>query len=406
MFFKYKGLNKDGKRAKGAFEANDIEEAKIRLRAKGIIYSSLTIDKPLFKIKKKSLFAKEFPPKKLSTISRNLSIYLKSGVSSIVYAIKLEKQQHLDNKKFFKFFSSVETSLDEGKSFYSALEAQDIFILPSFYKQSVKVAEESGTLDLVLKELSIFIKNQEMIKSKISSALAYPLFIVLVSFFMVGFMLSVVVPKITSMFDQLGQELPKITKFVITLGDYIDRNWIDILVFVFVFLFLFSYMYKNISKFTYFIDTILLKLPLFGKIIQTSELAKFSYIVSVLLNSGVTFVQAVKLSSNTIKNRVISKLFLNASDELVKGKKLSNALSKQSYKIDKSFIQAISLGEETSQMREILENLSELYTEENSDKINKMLSLLEPILILIVGAIIGVIVTAMLLPIFSINLNM
>ncbi len=406
MFYKYKGLDFSGSRVKGIFEANDIREAKAKLRAKNIIYSSLKEDKSFFKNSFKGLFTTDFPPKKLSIISRNLSIYLKSGVSSIFYAIKLEKQQYLEDKKFFKFFSSLEASLEEGKGFYSALEAQNVFMLPSYYKQSVKVAEESGTLSLVLRELSVFIRNQEMIKSKISSALAYPLFIVMVSFFMVGFMLSVVVPKITSMFSQLGQELPKITQFVINLGDYIDKNWMEILIFLFLFLFLFAYMYKNFSKFTYLTDRFLLKLPLFGKIIQTSELAKFSYIVSVLISAGITFVEAVKLSSNTIKNRVIAETFLNASDELVKGKKLSNALSKQNYKIDKAFIQAISLGEETSQMREILQNLSELYTEENSDKINKMLSLLEPILILLVGAIIGVIVTAMLLPIFSINLSM
>lgn len=406
MFFKYKGLNSDGSRAKGILEANDIHEAKAKLRLQNVTYSYLDVDKSFAKSYLKGIFTKDFPSKKLYIISRNLSIYLKSGVSSIVYAIKLEKQQYENDKKIFRFFSSVETSLQEGKSFYNALESQEVFTLPAFYKQSIKVAEESGTLGIVLKELSIFLKNQERIKNKISSALAYPLFIITVSFFMVGFMLSVVVPKITSMFDQIGQELPAITKFVITLGDYIDKNWIVILVVVFVFLFTFAYMYKNFSKFTYMIDTLLLKMPLFGKIIQTSELAKFSYIVSVLINSGVTFVQAVKLSSNTIKNRVINRTFLRASNELVKGKKLSNSLLKQKYKVDLAFIQAISLGEETSQMREILQNLSELYTEENNDKINKMLSLLEPILILIVGAIIGVIVTAMLLPIFSINLNM
>ncbi len=405
MFFKYKGLNAKGKKAKGVFEANDIDEAKIKLKTQGIIYSSLREDSSFAKNYFKGVFTKDFPPKKLYIISRNLSIYLKSGVSSIVYAIKLEKQQYENDKKIFRFLSSVETSLQEGQSFYNSLESQEVYTLPSFYRQSVKVAEESGTLSMVLKELSVFLKNQEAIKNKISSALAYPMFIIIVSFFMVGFMLSVVVPKITGMFDRIGQELPKITQFVIALGDYVDKNWVIILTMVFVILTIFSYLYKTVLSVTYAVDSLLLKLPLFGKIIQTSELAKFSYIVSVLINSGVTFVQAIKLSSNTIKNQVINRTFLKASNELVRGKKLSNSLLKQKYKVDKAFIQAISLGEETSQMREVLENLSELYTEENSDKINKMLSLLEPMLILIVGAIIGVIITAMLLPIFSINLN-
>lgn len=400
MLFKYKGLDKYGSKIKSTLEAEDIEEAKSKLKSQGTIYSYLKEQKTFFKI---NVFTKEIPSKKLGIISRNLSIYLKSGVSSIVYAVKLEKQQHNEDKKMTTFFESIESSLDEGKSFYNALESQHIYALPTFYKQSVKVAEESGTLGLVLREMSTFLKNQEMIKGKVSSAMAYPLFIIMVSFFMVGFMLSVVVPKITSMFDQLGQELPSITKFVIELGDIVNENWLMMISGFFLCIFLFSYMYKSISRFTFMIDSLLLRLPLFGKIIQTSELAKFSYIVSVLINAGVTFVQAVKLSSNTVKNTVISNSFLKASDELVKGKKLSNALLKQDYTIDKAFIQAISLGEETSQMKDILENLSELYTEENNDKINLMLSLLEPILILFVGAIIGVIITAMLLPIFSMN---
>lgn len=403
MIFAYKGLDKNGKKIKANFEALDLQEAKAKLKSQGIIYSYLKEQKPILQ---KNIFTKDFPQKKLGIISRNLSIYLKSGVSSIVYAIKLEKQQHSEDKKMTTFFDSLETSLLEGKSFFQALDHQNIYTLPSFYKQSIKVAEEAGALGVVLKEMSVFLKNQEMIKGKVSSAMAYPLFIVMISFFMVGFMLSVVVPKITAMFDQLGQELPKITKFVISLGDMTNQNWVVILVSFFLFISVFSYMYKSVEKFTTMIDAFVLKLPLFGKIIETSELAKFSYIVSVLINSGVTFVQAVKLSSNTIKNKIISNSFLNASAELVKGKKLSNALSKQNFKIDKSFIQAIALGEETSQMKDILQNLSELYSEENNDKISVMLSLLEPILILLVGAIIGVIITAMLLPIFSMNLNM
>lgn len=402
MLFRYKGLDKNGIRIKSSIDANNLQEAKLKLKNENIIYSTLEEIKPLLN---KNFFTKELSSKKLSKICRNLSIYLKSGVSSIVYAIKLEKQQHIEDKKMISFFTSIESLLEEGSSFHNALETQNVYALPTFFKQAIKVAEESGTLGIVLKEMSVFLKNQEMIKGKISSAMAYPLFIVMVSFFMVGFMLSVVVPKITTMFDQLGQDLPTITKFVIALGDIVNENWIVILLSIFSFLISFSYMYKNLNRFTFMVDRGLLKLPLFGKIIQTSELAKFSYIVSVLINAGVTFVQAVKLSSNTIKNRQISSTFLKASDELVKGKKLSNALSKQGYKIDKSFIQAISLGEETSQMKDILENLAELYAQENDDKINLMLSLLEPILILIVGIIIGIIVTAMLLPIFSMNLN-
>jgi general secretion pathway protein F/type IV pilus assembly protein PilC len=148
-----------------------------------------------------------------------------------------------------------------------------------------------------------------------------------------------------------------------------------------------------------------LKLPLFGQIIQTFELARFSYITSVLIRSGVTFVHAVKLASNILDNVSIREQFVNASKDLVEGKKFSTALSKHGKNVDKSFIQAIALGEETSEVALVMENLANLYFEENRNKIDLFLSLMEPVLILFVGAMIGFIVVAMLLPIFSMNLG-
>ena len=405
MIFKYKGLDKNGKKTKGLLEATSLEEAKNKLKFQGILYSSVQEENYFLKDFLSDIFAKEISHKKLSQISRNLSIYLKSGVSSIVCAVKLEKQQHKEVKKLSTFFDSIETFLEEGKSFYVAIDTQKVFKVPIFYKQAIKVAEESGNLGVVLKELSEFLKKQEIIKGRVSQAMVYPMFIVLVSSFMVGFMLSVVVPKITLMFDQIGQELPLITRIIISLGEGVKEYGLIIVFGILVIFTIVAYMYKNTKKIKLKLDRFVLFSPLVGKIIQTSELAKFSYIVSVLLSSGVTLVQAVKLSSNTIKNQFLLDIFSNASNELVKGKKLSTALINQSYQIDTSFIQAISLGEETSQMQDILQNLSELYAEENKDKINIMLSLLEPLLILFVGVIIGIIVTAMLLPIFSMDLQ-
>jgi len=153
------------------------------------------------------------------------------------------------------------------------------------------------------------------------------------------------------------------------------------------------------------VDYMLLKLPVLGKIIQVSELARFSYMASVLLNSGIPFVQTINLASKILKNSVIQKIFDEAATKVVEGSKFSTALIKHTDIIDKSFVQAIALGEETSQVPVILKNLSELYLEENRDKISIFLSLLEPVLMLVVGGIIGFIITAMLLPIFSINIQ-
>jgi general secretion pathway protein F/type IV pilus assembly protein PilC len=152
------------------------------------------------------------------------------------------------------------------------------------------------------------------------------------------------------------------------------------------------------------IHKIALKLPLFRKIIISKELGRFAYLTSTLVKSGVNYINAVELAANTVDNEVIKKSFKTALAEVVEGKKLSRSLIKAGFDYDKSFIQAIALAEETSEMAEILDNLSEIYIEENEARINTFLSLLEPVLIVFVGGVIGFIVTALLLPMFNMNI--
>lgn len=404
MVFKYRGMNHEGRNVKGVIEATDLEDAKKRLRVQKIYYTSLNEQNDSHVSRFALSRRKAISATELSTLSRDLSIYIKAGIS-IVNALKLAKNQYTDNKKISNFLTTVITLLDEGKSFYQALESQSILQIPEFYKQSIKVSEESGIMQEVLLELSIFLKEQARINKQISSAFAYPGFIMIVSLFMVAFMIGFVVPKITSIFEQLGQELPDITKFVIAMGDFLTQNWTMLLVMLVVSIMTFVLSMKFNRRFRYAVHLMMLKIPFFGSIIQTSELGRFSYISSVLIRSGVPFVQTAKLSANILNNSVLQEKFIDASERVVEGSKFSTSLLKQGYKIDPTFVQAIALGEETSEVPAILSNLSELYFEENRDKINLFLSMLEPMLMLFVGGVIGFIVTAMLLPIFSMNLG-
>ncbi len=402
MIFKYSGYDSSGKRVKSRIEADDINEAKLKLKAKGILYESLEESKE--SIFKDLQFRKraDLSNKKLSNFSRNLAIYLRSSIP-IVNVIKLMKSQYEHDNLMLDFLNSLESSMDEGHSFYDALESQKIMQIPSFYKQSIKVAQESGALSEVLLEMARFVDEQHQVSAKVKQALIYPFIIVAVSILLVAMMLSFVVPKITKMFTQMKQDLPSITKFVIAMGDFFSNYWVLILVIVIIFSILFNYSLKKFEKFRYMVDLFLLKLPFFGDVIRTFELARFSYITSVLSKSGVTFVHAVKLASSVLDNKVMQREFESAAKDVVEGKKLSNSLLKHAKYVDKSFIQAIALGEETSEVALVMQNLANLYFEENRDKIAIFLAMLEPLLILIVGGIIGFIVVAMLLPIFSMN---
>lgn len=404
MIFKYSGFDKDGQKVKSKLEAVDEQELKAKLKAKGIIYTNISKEsEPIFKnfsLKRKNAISYN----SLSIISRDLSIYIKSGIS-IVNAIKLASNQYKTDKKNSLFFKSIETFLNEGKNFYQALEAQNVYELPSFYKQSVKVSENGGILGQVLLELSIFLKEQDRISKQIKSALAYPMFIFVISIFVVVFMMSYIVPKITSIFQELNQDMPKITQFVINSGNFFANNWLFVLeILVFIYL-AYLFLKKTNISFATFIDRLKLKIPLFGNILYKNEMGRFAYVSHVLLKSGVPFAKTINLAAKILNNLHLKNIFENASKRVVEGDRLSNALYKSSSSIDSSFLQAIALGEETSQTSQMLENLSQLYFEENRDKTAVLLSLLEPALMLFVGLVVGFIITAMLLPIFSINIG-
>ena len=404
MIFKYKGINQEGKKVKDRVEALSLAEARTKLKANGIIYQSLEEDSPAFFEKFELSTKYKIPPKELAALSRELSMYIRSGIS-IVAALKIVQSHYEKNKKMKLFLSTVSTHLDEGQNFYTALEAQTIVELPAFFKESIKVSESGGILDEVLLELSRFLKEQDRIHKEIKGAFAYPSFMIIISLVMIAFMLTFVVPQITGIFESMDQELPMPTQFVIAAGDFFSHNFQLLLGVIFAIVVLFVTLKRKVYAFAYGVDKFILILPLFGTIALKSELARFSYIASLLTRSGVPFVQTINLSANILNNRVIKELFVSASKKVVEGKLLSKALNESSTKIDTAFIQSIALGEETSQLENVLTNVSELYFEENRDKISLLLTLLEPALMLFVGGSIGFIVAAMLLPIFSMSIH-
>ena len=404
MLFRYKGIDQKGQKVKSKLEANSLEEAKAKLKAKNILYTSL--DEDIFDFGKITFKrTKKIDLSTLSYLSRDLSICLQSGVT-LIEAMGLLIQRYKENKTLSTFFEIIKNYLDEGKSFYNALEAQKAIQLPDFYKQSIKVSESSGLLESVLLELSVFLKEQDKIKKQISLALIYPLFILFVSFFMVAFMLSFIVPKITAIFDQMDQELPQTTQFVIEAGDFFSNNLTLVVGVVITVIIAFMVLLKKSKFFKYQFDKLLLKVPFFSTLIEHNELARFAYMNSLLIKSGTPIVQGMNLSANILKNEVIKKVFVDASENVVEGKKLSSILDQNKiYKIDESFIHTIAIGEETSRLNEVLDSLAVMYKESNSDKINVFISMLEPVFMLVVGLIIGFIVISMLLPIFSMNLG-
>ncbi len=402
MLYKYKGIDKNGKSVKGTLNANTLEEAKLKLKQLGIFYQSLESAKS-FNVK--GLTKRHMAGVVLSNFSRELSSYLGSGMT-VLTALKLMENQHKKEKRYAEFLNAVRTQVEEGQSLYVALNNQSLYKLPDFFLQSLKVAGQSGKMAEVLTNMGNFFSSQSKVKKQVGNAMAYPIFIFIVAMGMTGFLISFVVPKITSIFADTGQELPKITQFVLAISGFLTQHYIAIFITIIAIIVVFKLSYAKVYGFKRAIDAILLKIPVLGTLIQNHELGRFSYILSLMLDSGVSYAQAVKLASTTFGNAALAETFEKATTKVMEGNKLSNALYlTKGFKPKQNFMQSLALGEESSEVASVLFNLSKLYNEENEDRLKLLLSLMEPFMMLFIGLIVGVIVTAMLLPIFSMNLG-
>ncbi len=398
MLFKYKGFDKTGKKVKGTVTASSEEEAGQKLRTQNIYHEGLT---PTKEFSLEAFSKRQMPGELLSAFSKELSSYLKSGMT-ILTAVKLLENQHEGEKKYVSFLNSVKTMIDEGKSLYHALNSQKVYALPEFFLQSLNVAGQSGKMVEVLTNMGNFFSAQNKVKKQVQGAMTYPAIIFTVAIGMTSFLIAFVVPKITGIFEDTGQELPPITQFVLGLSDFLTSHYIAIIISILSIILIFRVCYAKIDTFHRIIDSMLLKIPVLGTLIQNHELGRFSYILSLMLSSGIAYAQAVQLSKATFANYGLRDLFEKASVKVLEGNKLSNALQMaKGVKLKRNFMQSLALGEESSEVAQILDNTSTLYAEENEDKLKLLLSLLEPFMMLFIGVVVGVIVSAMLLPIFT-----
>ena len=398
MLFKYKGFDTTGKRVKGTINASSTEEAGHKLRTQKIYYESLTESK---EFSLEALTKRQMSGEVLATFSKELSSYLNSGMT-ILTAIKLLENQHEGEKKYLSFLNSLNTMIDEGKSLYHALNTQKVYTLPEFFIQSLNIAGQSGKMVEVLTNMGNFFSAQNKVKKQVKGAMVYPMIIFSVAIAMTAFLIAFVVPKITEIFEDTDQALPPITQFVLNLSDFLTSYYIHMIVGVLLVTLLFKVSYSKIEGFHKLMDGLYLKVPVLGSLIQNHELGRFSYILSLMLNSGVAYAQAVQLATASFGNTKLRALFEQASVKVQEGNKLSTALQMaKGVKLKRNFMQSLALGEESSEVANILDNLSHLYAEENEEKLKLLLGLLEPFMMLFIGVVVGVIVAAMLLPIFT-----
>lgn len=406
MQFSYKGINASGKNEKGRIEAQSEEEALAKLQDLNVYVSAIKeVSGESFAFDFKEFFHQRYNKisnSYLSALSKELSVYLKSGIS-LMQAIGLLKEQQ-DSAKYTRFLTRIHKMLLEGETLSRALRNQAVFSMPDFYVKTIEASESTGNLDKVLEQLSDLLKKNDQIESEVQNALIYPLFIFIMSFFVVLFLINYVIPKIAEIFEQMQQELPLSTQIVIATGHFMQNYGIYILLALFVLFFIFIIAVRTNETLQKKVDLFMLKIPMMGKMIFVSEIARFSVITANLLKAGIPLVQSILLSSQTFKNTAIIDEFKDANKKIVEGTSLSKALSNcKNIEMPKSFIHSINVGENSGNLPDMMLNISELYMFDMKNRQDKFIAILEPAVILFMGIVVGFIVVSMLLPIFNMN---
>jgi len=384
--FQYKGYRTDGSEAAGSIEANSLKDAVLRLKDSGlypkdVIEAAYKDSKGLFRRPDISL---------LPSTTRQLSTLLSSGVPLMDALNSLSEE----NKGYWKnMLVNIKEKVAGGSSLSKALEEYGN-IFPVFYVNMVAAGEASGNLDKVLSRMSGFLEAQENLKSKVRASMIYPVFMICVGFIVLSFLFTFVIPKITRIFKDTATALPFITVILITISDIFQRYWWLLIGLLLGGITGFKRMRE---KKRVFIDKLILRLP--GNILQSLYYGRFARTLGFLLEGGLPVLRALELSAKSIGNQVLQMKVMEAGKHVAEGARLSASLEG----FPPVLLQLISTGERSGQLIEILKNAADSYEEEFSRRVQKALSLLEPAMVLFMGLIVGLIVLAVLLPIFQLN---
>jgi general secretion pathway protein F len=402
--YEYRALNVRGNKLKGIINADSILAARQKLRGTDIfpieLKETLVKEKEEASAKKSvSTLFKRVSLRETSSMTRQLATLLGGGLPLISSLTVLVSQTA--NSQLKKTLAQIKEEVNEGNSLAQSISYYPK-IFPPFYVNMVRAGEASGTLDIVLERLADFNERQQALTGKIKAALAYPLFMFLIGSIVLFFLTTFIVPKITGIFDEMHQTLPGITIFLITVSNFLKSFWLMIVLFIIAVFFGLRYTFTKTRRGQYLWDKIKLKMPLTGSLLHKMAVARFSRTLGTLLQSGVPLLTALSIVKNVVNNRLIADVIQKAGEEVEEGQNLSGTLSKSSY-FPPMTIQMISVGEQSGTLEAMLYKVADSYEGEVESNIMAMTSMLEPVMILIMGLFVGFIVISILLPIFEMN---
>ncbi len=378
---------------RGEVDAVNEVDARNKLRSQRVVPLKLVPKPTAMKV---LINVGKAKPKDLQIFTRQLATLLGSGIA-ILQSLEV-LSQGIRETPITKACKIVITHLSQGRKFADAL-AEHPGVFDRFYVNMVGAAEKSGQLDLVLGRLAQYIEKAVKIQSKIKGALMYPAIIVFVAFSVIAAIMIFVIPKFQALFAGAHQELPAITQFVVKLSEFFVHFWWMIIGGIVAGVFAIR-EYYNTPIGREQIDGFLLGTPIFGTLIQKGAIAKFTRTLSTLLSSGVGIIEALDISSRIVGNVQIEKAIIRARDSISEGKTIVAPLSKEKF-IPQMVQQMIGVGEQTGNLDQMLGKIADFYEDEVDVAVSALTSVIEPILMVVLGGIIAVVVIAMYLPIFQ-----
>ncbi len=393
--FVWTGKDKKGSTARGEISSLSEIVARTELRKQGIRVISI-------KKKPKLLFAagaKKITTADIAVFSRQLATMLQAGVP-LVQAFEIVGKGH-DNPSMQKMLLAIKADIESGDTLAEALRKRPVYF-DELFTNLVEAGEHAGVLETLLDKIATYKEKTESLKKKIKKALTYPVAVMVVAVIVTAILLLFVVPVFEELFQSFGADLPSFTKMVIAMSRWLQDWWYIVLGIIIAIAFTFNYFKKRSRPFNHFLDRMLLKIPVVGAILEKSAIARFARTLSTMSAAGVPLVEALQSVAGATGNIIFADAVLEIRDDVAEGQRLQLAMQ-QTKLFPHMVTQMVAIGEESGSMDAMLAKVADFFEEEVDNLVDNLSSLMEPLIMAVLGVLIGGLIIAMYLPIFKLG---
>jgi type IV pilus assembly protein PilC len=391
--FIWEGVDKNRKKINGVISAKNEKLARTELTRQGYRVTKIRKKpKPLF-----SARVKPITPGDIAIFSRQLATMLGAGVP-LVQAFDIIGKGH-ENPSMQTLLLGIKANIEGGDTLAESLKKNPLYF-DELFCNLVEAGEHAGVLETLLDKIATYKEKTESMKKKIKKALTYPVAVIVVAFVVTAILLLFVVPVFEDMFKSFGADLPAFTRMVVNMSEWLKEWWWVVLGIVILAIYVFGYFKKRSRPFNHFLDKTLLKLPVIGMILNKSAIARFARTLSTMSAAGVPLVDALQSVAGACGNIIYAEAVLRMREEVATGQRLQFAM--QQVKLFPHMVQQmVAIGEESGSMDSMLAKVADFYEEEVDNLVDNLSSLMEPLIMVVLGILIGGLIVAMYLPIFK-----